>query len=129
MGENIRSEIQALIDRGNVTAKEVAELASNSWEWEALIPKMDDETFLGRVEHALKNCCRSKRRPFATYDESVIGLLAPELVRRLVEAIETGKEYERGAEIADRLIHDLEKELEELRRENKALKNSEALDG
>jgi len=79
----IRPDIQKLIDRGNVTPAEVAELRCNSWEWEALIPKMNDEAFVRFVEHALNNTGVNQiRRPFATYDDSVKGLLAPELLRR-----------------------------------------------
>ena len=77
----IRPDIQKLVDRGNVTPAEVAELRCNSWEWEALIPKMNDEAFVRFVEHALKNTSND-RRPYATYDDSVKGLLTPELLKR-----------------------------------------------
>jgi hypothetical protein len=81
LNEHVRSEIQALIKRGNVTPAETAELHCNSWEWEALVPAMDDEAFVARMEHAIANCGQHKR-PFSTYNEAVEGLYAPELLRR-----------------------------------------------
>jgi hypothetical protein len=79
---NIRPEIQTLIARGNVTSAELAELRCNSWEWEALVPAMDDEAFVGNLVHTLGNCSRASGRPFASYDEAIINLHTPELVRR-----------------------------------------------
>jgi hypothetical protein len=81
LDEHVRPEIQALAKRGNVTPAEVAELHINSWEWEHITPAMNDEALVARVEHALKNCGQHKR-PFASYDEAVQGLYAPELLRR-----------------------------------------------
>lgn len=46
LDEHVRPEIQALAKRGNVTPAEVAELRINSWEWEHLIPAMNDEAFI-----------------------------------------------------------------------------------
>lgn len=99
----IRPEVQTLVDRGNVTADEVIELRCNSWEWEAIIPVMNDQAFIARVEHALHNCSPGTR-PFPSYNESMIGLMAPELLRRfkVVASIEkqacgsVGTERERG---------------------------------
>ena len=78
----IKPEIRALIVRGNVTSAELAELRCNSWEWEALVPAMTDEAFIGHVEHALKNCSIVKR-PAASYDDAIVGVHAPEMVKRL----------------------------------------------
>jgi hypothetical protein len=81
LDEHVRPEIQALIKRGDVTPAEVAGLACNPWEWEALVPAMNDEAFIKHVEHALANCA-IRRRPFVVYDEAVVGLHAPELLKR-----------------------------------------------
>ncbi len=103
LDEHVSPEVQELIKRGNVTPVEVAELRCNSWEWEALIPVMNDEAFVARVEHALTNCSRHKQ-PFASYDEAVQGLYAPELLRRfkaisgLVAALSRGACGECGHE-------------------------------
>lgn len=78
----IRPEIQALIDRGNVTSVELSELRCNSWEWEALIPAMTDEALVGRAEYAFSNSARV-RSPASTYDEAIVSVYAPELVKRL----------------------------------------------
>ena len=81
LDEHVRPEIQALAKRGNVTPAEVAELRINSWEWEHLTPAMNDEAFVARLEHAIKNSGWHKR-PFSTYNEAVEGMYAPELLRR-----------------------------------------------
>jgi len=83
--EMIRPEIRALIQRGNVTPEETASLRCNSWEWQALVPAMNDDAFLAAMQHALDNCFTTRRRPFTTYNEAVEGLYAPELIRRFRE--------------------------------------------
>jgi len=82
MSDHIRHEIQALIDRGNVTLADLQELRCNSWEWDALVPAMTDEALIARAQYALDNS-RRPRYPSVTYDESVLGVFAPELMRRL----------------------------------------------
>lgn len=81
LDEHIRPEIQALAKRGNITPVEVAEIRCNSWEWEHLIPAMNDEAFVAYMENAIKNCGWHKR-PYGSYNEAVEGLYAPELLRR-----------------------------------------------
>lgn len=81
LDQYVRPEIQALAKRGNVTPAEVAELRINSWEWEHLTPAMNDEAFVARVEHALKNCS-PRGYPSRSYDDAVYGLYAPELLKR-----------------------------------------------
>ena len=78
---DVREDDEALAKRGNVTPAEVADLHINSWEWEHLVPAMDDEAFIARMEHSIKNCGWHKR-PFGNYNEAVEGLYAPELLRR-----------------------------------------------
>jgi hypothetical protein len=81
LDEHVRPEYQALAKRGNITPAEVAELRCNSWEWEHLIPAMNDEAFVACMEHSFANCGHHKR-PYSTYNEAVEGLYAPELLRR-----------------------------------------------
>lgn len=83
MTSHIRPEIQALADRGNVTLAEWRDLRMNSYEQELLIPKLTDEALIYTVDHMAKNCQIDQRRPFTTYDNAMIGLIVPELIRRL----------------------------------------------
>ena len=96
--ERIRLEIQNLIKRGNVTPAELSEIRCNSWEWEALVPAMNNEALVERTEHALENCSLIGKRPFPTYNESVMGLLAPELLKRF--AVST-QETQTRADVID----------------------------
>jgi hypothetical protein len=82
MDAHVRPEIQELVKRGNITASDIKELRCNSWEWEAIIPKLDNQAFVERMEHALANCGTARRRPYASYNEAVEGMYAPELLRR-----------------------------------------------
>lgn len=92
LDEHVRPEIQVLAKRGNVTPEEVAEIRCNSWEWEHLIPAMNDEAFIARMEHAVKNCGYYKR-PYTTYNEAVEALYAPELLRRFKGAMLAARDY------------------------------------
>lgn len=80
--ERIRPEFKNLIERGNVTVAELEELRCNSWEWEALVPALNDEAFVVQMQRALDNCFTTRERPFVTYNAAVEGLYAPELMRR-----------------------------------------------
>lgn len=91
--DRIKPEIRALIRRGNVTPTEVAELRCNSWEWEALVPALNDEAFIERMEHALENCFTRRERPFTTYNQAVEGLYAPELLKRFESAARAARDY------------------------------------
>jgi hypothetical protein len=90
--DRISHEARTLIKRGNVTPEEVASLKCNSWEWEALVPAMNDEAFVARVEHALHNSS-IHRRPFITYDAAVVGLYAPELLKRFKRSMQTVEDF------------------------------------
>lgn len=81
LDEHVRPEIQSLTTRGNVTLTEVAALRCNSWEWEHLYPAMTDEAFAESVQHSLNNCARGPS-PCRSYDEAVVNVFAPELLRR-----------------------------------------------
>lgn len=82
--ERIRPEVRALAARPEpVTLAEWKEFRGNSWEQELLIPRLDDEALAFHVEHCLKNCNYEGRVPSSSYDQLLIRLLAPELLRRL----------------------------------------------
>jgi hypothetical protein len=79
----VRKQIRDLVARGNVTLEENESIRCNSYEREALIPVLTDEAFCKTMQYALNNCSvLVHRRPFSTYDEAVIGLHAPELLKR-----------------------------------------------
>jgi hypothetical protein len=94
----IRQEIRDLIARGGVTLDEWKALRMNSYEREALVPALGDKALCHHVESYLAQCGRT-RSPPSTYEEAVVGLLAPELVKRLREKslFAAAKEAERVA--------------------------------
>lgn len=72
----------ALIERGNVTNEERKAFVGNSYEWERMIPVLDDEAFLASLAHVQANVQFDQRRPCASYNESLALLYVPELVKR-----------------------------------------------
>jgi hypothetical protein len=83
--ENIREEYRALIERGNVTYQEFKDLRCNSWEFEAFYEVLTDEALIQVLEKViLPNSSNSRIRiPAITYDEALISVFAPELIKRL----------------------------------------------
>jgi hypothetical protein len=96
--DRVDPKIRALVARGKITLTEINELRCNSWEWEAIIPALDDEAFVDRMQYALNNCFTSKSRPFSTYNDAVEGLYTPELLRRFKAAIEDARRLETAVE-------------------------------
>lgn len=78
----ISEEIEALVKRGNITLAEYKELRVNSWEHEHVISALDDEAYCWCVEHAFLNAARPGKRPYSTYEEALVHLHVPELLRR-----------------------------------------------
>jgi hypothetical protein len=93
VSEHVRDEIKKLVERGNVTASELEELRCNSWEWEALVPALNDEAFVKQMQHAIDNCFVFRKRPFSTYNDAVEGLYAPELLRRFQAAAREARAF------------------------------------
>lgn len=89
----IRPHIVKLIERGNIAPAEVRELRCNSWEWEAIVPALDNDAIAEHFEHCLKNCCQSRRRPAPSYDAAVCGYLGEEILKRLRSFIEKDQEH------------------------------------
>lgn len=90
--DRVRPAIKELVKRGQVTPEEIAELRCNSWEWEALVPAMNREAYEKHVQHALDNCDRP-RRPCSTYDQAVVAVHAPELLKRWQRADSAAHEF------------------------------------
>lgn len=80
---HIRPEIAALINRGNVTYAEYAVLRMNTYERNAMLPALDDRCLVNLTEGHLRQCSQNKRYVPTTYDEVVISLIVPELLKRL----------------------------------------------
>lgn len=79
----IKPEIRDLAGRGNVSFEEWQTLRMNGWERELLYPKLTDDAMRRVTEHMLNNCVPAGTRPFATYDKAMIGMVVPELLKRL----------------------------------------------
>lgn len=78
--KDIRSEIAALVERGNITREEVKDLRCNSDEWHAVYLAMDDEAFVEQFKYSLVHCGNHARR--ITYEDVAIDLFGPEIIRR-----------------------------------------------
>ena len=83
MNDEIRPEVQALVERGGVTLEEIASLSCNYAEWSALVPSMTDEALIERVARALRN----------QQGEPIVNVYAPELLRRLRGTIRAARAY------------------------------------
>lgn len=79
---HVREEIQKLCNRGNITLAEYKELRGNSYEWSLVCKHLSTEALIYATEHALKNC-RVVPEPPVVYEEMVVGVLAPELLKRV----------------------------------------------
>ncbi len=75
----IRPEIEAL--KVPISWDVFWKQSANSIERDYMIERLDDEALCKFVEYCIKQT--GVRAPFNTYNESVIGLLAPELMKRL----------------------------------------------
>lgn len=84
----IRPHIRELVARGNVTQSEVHKLRVNSWEWEALVPAMDDEAFFYNYEYCKSNTHTDRSRPNMTYNDAMCNLYADEVIRRFKSWVE-----------------------------------------
>lgn len=80
-GEKIH--VSSLEDR-SVTPEMKATMRMNSYAQDDLPPKLTNETLIETAKFYLANCSRAKY-PCSTYDEAVIHILLPELLKRLEE--------------------------------------------
>lgn len=75
--------VSELADR-SVTSEMKNQMTMNSYAQDDLPPKLTNEALLGTTKYYLSNCSKP-RFPCSTYDEAVIHILVPELVKRLEE--------------------------------------------
>lgn len=82
--EMLRPEVLDLIRRAEpITLAEYREFRGNSWEHEAIVPRLDDEALAFALEHCAGNIFTSRRRPAVTYDEAIVSVFVPEILARL----------------------------------------------
>lgn len=89
----VRPAIRKLIDRGNITSEEFRSLRMNSYERDAMVPALSDEALLVVTEYALGQASRIPS-PATTYENAIVGLYAPELLKRLRVALTPMKKEE-----------------------------------
>jgi hypothetical protein len=68
-----------------VTHKEWEGLRANTYERTILVPLMDDELLIQQIEKCIEQTSIPEynfARPPVTYDQAIIGLYLPELLRR-----------------------------------------------
>jgi hypothetical protein len=82
--EHIRPEYRVLIERGDVTYEEFKDLRCNSWEFDAFYKVLTDDAFLTVLENTIlpNSSIHRCKTPAGTYDESLISVFTPELIRR-----------------------------------------------
>ena len=86
---DVRPHIKAMVEEMHESGDQISlvrykRMALNSFEREWILPFMDDECLIYRIEHAL-NFCEHKEdpnRPPVTYDQAVIHSLMPEILAR-----------------------------------------------
>lgn len=78
---NIRPDIQALCDRGNITVEEYESLQCNGDEWRLVQEHLSPEALIHAARHCLKNCGTPLR--IFNYEHALVAILAPQLVRHL----------------------------------------------
>lgn len=84
--DKIRPDVRSLAERGDVTLDEWLAFRGNSWEQELIMRHLTDEALLHCGKHLVDNCRFDESRPYRSYNEAVMGFLAPELLRRLKDA-------------------------------------------
>ena len=82
----IGQDIQAMLDRPRqITLAEFNELRMNSWEYEAVLLRLDDEALALAANNTLNNCRVNRQRPCTVYNDALAVVIVPELLRRLAE--------------------------------------------
>lgn len=69
----------------SVTYEEKQRLRMNSYARDKFISKLNNEALIKTTEYYLTNCPQS-RYPATTYDEAIVHVLVPELIKRLEES-------------------------------------------
>jgi hypothetical protein len=78
----------------SVTTEMKDQMKMNSYAQDDLPPKLTNEALIETVKHYKDNCSRPLHFPCSTYDESIIHVLVPEMVKRLEELMEENEKYQ-----------------------------------
>lgn len=98
IGQDIRDLIASMTETGDrISYQDFAAFTDarngmNSWEREELVPYFDDDCLIHHIEYCLTQCERKYRSgPCSTYDESVVHLWMPEIIKRLKASAKQGE--------------------------------------
>ena len=69
----------------SVTSEMKKEMRMNSYAQDDLPPKLTDEALIDTTKYFMSQCSRPRKFPCTTYDESVIHMILPEMIKRLEE--------------------------------------------
>ena len=81
--EGEKVHVSELEDK-SVTIKMKQNMRMNSYAQDKLPPKLDTEALLYTAKYYLEQCSR-RNYPCSTYDEAIVHILLPELIKRLEE--------------------------------------------
>ena len=82
---NKEIHVSELEDR-SVTSEMKAKMRMNSYAQEDFPPKLTDEALVETAKYYISQC-QAPRFPCATYDESLIHKILPEMIKRLEESL------------------------------------------
>ena len=68
----------------SITPQQLSEMKMNSYAQEKLHPKLNTDALINTTRSYLSQCSRS-RYPASTYDEALVHLIVPELIKRIEE--------------------------------------------
>lgn len=74
-----------IADPAPITLDEYREFRMNSWEREAIYPKLTDEALADVIQYSLDNCGRAEL-PASTYNNAIWMVFMPLLLKRFKEA-------------------------------------------
>ena len=67
----------------SVTSEMKKEMRMNSYAQDDLYPKLTDEALIDTAKYFMSQCSRPRKFPCTTYDESVIHMILPEMIKRM----------------------------------------------
>ncbi|MEW5569700.1 hypothetical protein [Rossellomorea marisflavi] len=73
------------LNERSVTTYMKNKMRMNSYAQADMPPKLTDEALIETVTHYRKNCETTSSTPYVTYNDNLIHILVPELVKRLGE--------------------------------------------
>jgi len=83
-----RNKIEGIIrPNRKLSANDIENLRLNSYEWETIIPHLDDGALIKTAGLYLHNVSLDQSRPYRSYNEAVLGMIAPLLVERLKDRL------------------------------------------